>query len=44
MSAEHRVRYEIGNLMIERAVLAARVEELEKKLAELEQPKPAESS
>ena len=46
MTADERVRLTIGNLVIENIALAAKVEELQKKVAEKESPKdkPAESN
>lgn len=37
MNADQRVRQIIGDLIVQNAVLAAQIEELQKKLAELEQ-------
>ena len=39
MTAEERLRLTIGNLVVENIALAAKIEELQKKVAELEQPK-----
>lgn len=39
MTVEERVRMAIGNFVIENMALAAKVEELTKKIAELEQSK-----
>jgi dynactin complex subunit len=44
MTAEEKVRMTVGNLVVENIALSSKVEELNKKIAELEQPKdkPAE--
>jgi cell division septum initiation protein DivIVA len=42
MTVEDKVKMALGNLLVENIALATRVEELERKLAELEQAKPTE--
>ncbi len=44
MNPEQKVRLTIGNLIVENIALAAKVEELQAKIAELEKPaeKPAD--